>query len=146
MAISKFQINQCKLVPLTVLGTHNFACTNMPTEPFYMHKNQCIQILNLSSPVCTFKKKCLASNICPQNFLQVFFIQLQVEKLRSSEIEGCNCYTFQRTETSMDNMLYFLRAMWTSNTYCKQGYSLRGIGGGDSPPQVNLFHPTQWKQ
>ena len=52
MTTSKLQIKQCKLVLIvTVLCTHNFACTNVHAEPFYMHKNQCIQILNLSSPV-----------------------------------------------------------------------------------------------
>ena len=33
-----------------VLCTRNFACTNMPAEPFYVHKNQCMQVLNLPSP------------------------------------------------------------------------------------------------
>ena len=35
---------------VTVLCTLNFACTNVLAEPFYVHKNQCMQILNLSSP------------------------------------------------------------------------------------------------
>ena len=35
---------------MTVLSTHNFECTNMLTKPIYMHKDQCMQILNLSSP------------------------------------------------------------------------------------------------
>ena len=40
----------------------------------------------------------------------------------------------------MNNILYFLRAMWTSNTYCEQGYSLWGIGGGgDSPFPGEVF-------
>ena len=34
---------------ITVLCTHNFACTNVRTEPFYMHQNQCTQIWNLLS-------------------------------------------------------------------------------------------------
>ena len=31
------------------LCTCNFACTNMHMKPFYMHENQCMQILNLLS-------------------------------------------------------------------------------------------------
>ena len=51
VSMSTFKIKQCKLAPpVTVLCTHNFACTNMHTEPFYVHENQCNQILNLSSP------------------------------------------------------------------------------------------------
>ena len=42
---------QCKLAPtVTVLCAHNFACPNVHTKPFYRHKNECIQILNLSCP------------------------------------------------------------------------------------------------
>ena len=52
MSISTFKIEQCKLVPtVTVLCTHNFACTNMHAKPFYMYENQCTQTSNLSSPV-----------------------------------------------------------------------------------------------
>ena len=53
MAISKLYIKNCKLAPtVTVLCTGNIACTTMHAELFYMHKNQCTQILNLLSPVC----------------------------------------------------------------------------------------------
>ena len=34
---------------ITVLCTHDFPCMNVCTEPFYVHKNQCMQILNLLS-------------------------------------------------------------------------------------------------
>ena len=52
MAINKLYIKRCKLLPTaTVLCTHNFACTNVHEEPFYVYKNQCTQILNLPSPV-----------------------------------------------------------------------------------------------
>ena len=52
MSISTIKIKQCKLAPtVTVLCTHNFACTNVHTKPFYVHENECMQILNLSSPV-----------------------------------------------------------------------------------------------
>ena len=51
MSISTFEIKQCKLVPtVTALCTHNFAWMNVCTKPFYVHKNQCTQILDLSSP------------------------------------------------------------------------------------------------
>ena len=36
---------------VTVLCTGNCACMNVHAEPFYVHENQCTQILNLSSPV-----------------------------------------------------------------------------------------------
>ena len=50
ISISTFKIKQCKLVPtVTVLCMHNFACTNMCAKPFYVHENQCTQILNLLS-------------------------------------------------------------------------------------------------
>ena len=53
MSISTIKIKQRKLAPTgTVLCTHNFACTNVHTKPFYVHENQCTQILNLSSPGC----------------------------------------------------------------------------------------------
>ena len=52
MSISTLQIKPCKLAPtVTALCTHNFACTIKHTKPFYAHKNQCIQILNLLRPV-----------------------------------------------------------------------------------------------
>ena len=52
MSISTFKIKQCKLVPtVNVLYIHNFPCTNMHAKPFYVHENQCMQILNLLSPV-----------------------------------------------------------------------------------------------
>ena len=52
MSISKLWIKQCKLAPTkTVLCTRNFACANVCTKPFYVHKNQCMQILNLLSSV-----------------------------------------------------------------------------------------------
>ena len=51
MSIGTFKIKQCKLVPtVTILCTHNFACTNMHAKKIYVHKNQCMQILNLLSP------------------------------------------------------------------------------------------------
>ena len=51
MSISTFKIKQCKLAPtVTVLGTHNFACMNVRAKLFYVHENQCTQILYLSSP------------------------------------------------------------------------------------------------
>ena len=51
MSISTFKIKQCKLAPtVTVLCTHSFACINVHAEPFYVPENQCMQILNLSSP------------------------------------------------------------------------------------------------
>ena len=51
MSISTFKIKQCKLAPtVTVLCKHNFACTNVRRKLFYVHKNQCPQILNLPSP------------------------------------------------------------------------------------------------
>ena len=50
ISISTFKIKQCKLAPtMTVLCTHNFACTNVRRKLFYMHENQCLQILNLLS-------------------------------------------------------------------------------------------------
>ena len=62
MPMSKFLIKQCKLAAtVTVSYTHNFACMNVHAEPFYVHKNQWMQILNLSSPeqqvVVTFMGK-----------------------------------------------------------------------------------------
>ena len=52
MPISKLKIKLCKLAPtITTLCTHNFVYTFVHAKPFYMHKNQCTQILNLSSPV-----------------------------------------------------------------------------------------------
>ena len=52
MPINKLQIKQCKLAPtVTVLCTYNFACMNVCAEPFYLHENQCMQLLNLLSPV-----------------------------------------------------------------------------------------------
>ena len=52
MSISTFKIKQCKIVPtVTVLCTHNFACTNVLAKPFYKHENQCMQIFNLLNPV-----------------------------------------------------------------------------------------------
>ena len=40
----------CKLVPsVTVLATRNFTSPNVRAEPFYVHENQCTQMLNLSS-------------------------------------------------------------------------------------------------
>ena len=51
MLISIFKSKQCKLAPtVTVLDTHNFACTNMHAKLFYMQENPCTQILNLASP------------------------------------------------------------------------------------------------
>ena len=51
MSVSTFEIKQCKLAPtVTVLGTHNFACMNVRAKLFYVHENQCTQILYLSSP------------------------------------------------------------------------------------------------
>ena len=51
MSIGTFKITQCKLAPtVTFLCTRNFACTNVCAKPFYVHENQCTQILNLSSP------------------------------------------------------------------------------------------------
>ena len=51
MSVSTFKNKQCKLAPtVTVLCTHNFACTNVCTKLFYVYENQCMQILNLSSP------------------------------------------------------------------------------------------------
>ena len=62
MSISTFKIKQCKLVPtVTVLCTHNFVCTNVRTKPFYMHKNHCTQILNLSSPDSSGGSKVLSA-------------------------------------------------------------------------------------
>ena len=56
VSISTFKIELCKLAPtVTVLFTHNFPCTNVRAEPFYMHENQCTQISNLSSPEHTAK-------------------------------------------------------------------------------------------
>ena len=50
MSISTFKIEQCKLVPtVTVLCTHNYACTNVRAKQFYVHENQCMQISDLSS-------------------------------------------------------------------------------------------------
>ena len=51
ISISTSDIKQCKLAhKVTVLCTNNFACTNVCAKPFYVHKNQCMQILNVSSP------------------------------------------------------------------------------------------------
>ena len=51
MSISTFKIKQYKLAPtVTVLSTHSFACMNMCLKPFYVHENQCMQILYLLSP------------------------------------------------------------------------------------------------
>ena len=48
MSISTLQIKQCKLVPTaTVSYPQNLACANVNVKPFYMHENQCTQILNL---------------------------------------------------------------------------------------------------
>ena len=45
-------VKQCKLAStVTALCTRDFACTNVRAKPFYVHKNQCTQILNFSSPV-----------------------------------------------------------------------------------------------
>ena len=35
---------------ITTLCTHNFLCKNVHSEPFYVHGNQCTQILNMLSP------------------------------------------------------------------------------------------------
>ena len=57
MSISTFKIKQCKLAPtVTVLGTYNYACTNVRAKPFYVHENQCTQILNLSNPALQDRK------------------------------------------------------------------------------------------
>ena len=51
MSISTFKIKRSKLAPtVTVLGTYNYACTNVRAKPFYVHENRCTQILNVSSP------------------------------------------------------------------------------------------------
>ena len=52
MSISTFQIKRCKLVTtVTVLNTRSFVSTNVYAKPFYMHENQCTQILSLLSPL-----------------------------------------------------------------------------------------------
>ena len=52
MTISKLYIKRCKLTPIvTVLRKRNFGYTNVRAEPFYVHENQCTQILHLLSPV-----------------------------------------------------------------------------------------------
>ena len=53
---------------MTVLYTCNFVCMNVHTKQFYMHKNQCTQILNLLNPVSapsrvTLHSKTLTDNI-----------------------------------------------------------------------------------
>ena len=51
MSISTWKVKLFKLVPtVTALCTHNFACMNVHAKPFYVHKNQNMQILNLLSP------------------------------------------------------------------------------------------------
>ena len=43
---------RCRLAPkVIVLCICNFACTNVHLKPFYVHENDCMQILNLWSPV-----------------------------------------------------------------------------------------------
>ena len=50
MSTSALQIKRCKLAPtVTVLCTSNFTCKIVRTKPYYVHKNQCTQISNLSS-------------------------------------------------------------------------------------------------
>ena len=52
MSLSTWKVKGYKLAPnVTALCTCNFVCTNMHAKPFYVHENQCRQILNLSSPV-----------------------------------------------------------------------------------------------
>ena len=63
VSISTFKIKQCKLAhTVTVLCTPNFACTNVRAKPFYVHENQCTQILNLSSPV-VFVIRCIQEEL-----------------------------------------------------------------------------------
>ena len=51
MSVSTLYIKRCKLAPtVTFSCTRNFACKNLRAKPFYVHENQCTQILNLSSP------------------------------------------------------------------------------------------------
>ena len=59
-------MKQCKLAPnITVLCTRNFACMNMRAERFYVHKNHCTQILNLSSPeYVQIKWKLESASVC----------------------------------------------------------------------------------
>ena len=48
MSMSTLKIKEHKLVlTVTVLCTFNFVCMNMHAKPFYVHKNQCMQISNL---------------------------------------------------------------------------------------------------
>ena len=52
MSISALSIKWCKLSSLvTFLCTHNLLSRNVHLKPFYVHKNQFTQILNLLSPV-----------------------------------------------------------------------------------------------
>ena len=49
--MSTLQMKQFKLPPtVIVLCSRNLPYTKVCAKPFYMHKNQCKQILKLSSP------------------------------------------------------------------------------------------------
>ena len=50
MLISIWKVKLCKLaLSVTAPCSRNFSCTKVRAKPFYVHENQCIQILNLSS-------------------------------------------------------------------------------------------------
>ena len=52
--LANHKLNNANYHPLptvSTLCTHNFTCMKVCTKPFYVHKNQCTQILNLARPV-----------------------------------------------------------------------------------------------
>ena len=49
MSTSTFKFKQCEVgPPVIVVCGHNFGCINVHAKPFYVHKNQCMLMLNLS--------------------------------------------------------------------------------------------------
>ena len=105
MSISTLLIKRCKLAPtVIVLYTRNFACINVRAKPFYVHENQCTQILNLWSPV-------IGQSKFPGNFFDFKFDQVPRHKTGLTSLLFLVCfYTPWKQQTSI-------------NCFCNDGIS-----------------------
>ena len=54
---------------MTFLCTRDFACTSVRAKPFYVHENQCTQIISLSSSAITFLEYILEINVSRNSFV-----------------------------------------------------------------------------
>ena len=102
-----WQLANYKAPTVTVLCTCSFVCTNVRTEPFYVQKYQCMQILNLSNPVLSHAQNfiwwvnCMPifQQGCSVILLQMIHLQLQEWKWALQflvDIDFRHCYIGQK--------------------------------------------------